>query len=56
MPKEPESAATYILSAQIFRESAQRPAKSFADEKWQITNRLQAAPCTTWCLMRRNYF
>jgi hypothetical protein len=44
MPKQPESAATYTLSAQIFRESARRLAKCFADEKWQITNNSQAAP------------
>jgi hypothetical protein len=44
MPKQPESAATYILSAQIFTKSAERLAKCFADEKWQISNTPQAVP------------
>jgi hypothetical protein len=44
MHKRPESAATYVLSAQIFTGSAQRLAKCFSDEKWQIANNPQAAP------------
>jgi len=44
MPKEPESATTYILTAQIFTGSAKRLAKCFADERRQITNTPQAAP------------
>jgi hypothetical protein len=44
MPKQPESATTYILSAQIFMDCALRLAKSFADDKLEITNASQAAP------------
>jgi hypothetical protein len=44
MPKQPEDAATYILSAQIFANSARRLAKCFADENWQITKIAEAAP------------
>jgi hypothetical protein len=44
MPKQPERPATYNLSAHIFTDCAQRLAKSFADEKRQITNTSQAAP------------
>jgi hypothetical protein len=44
MPKHSENAATYFLSARIFTKSAQRLAKCFADDKWQITNNAEAAP------------